>query len=493
MKAAQCYEHKPVVAAWRCTECDRALCVNCAAPDALGKFRIVRCVHCRGLGEKLTYVPEIVPWPLMIRPIVRSILSLDGILQALALAIFMGFFSLAFIVGEVLTFLMITAYYFMVVAHAAEGEITLPNPAVSGMRVVPNLFRFLTTSWWLWAPFGLIWANSGSEGSLLLLFVPVVVFFLPATIIIASTGANLVYMVNPMSPIRLVLASPADYAVATLVWTGCVALARGVDFALELTLGRISIPFLMPMLEGMISLFVPVLSAMLLGRIFFQHGEALGVFSAEDRRTEQVPGAVPQADFDAEVLREQAEEPLDIGLDLSSDSYEDVSPPFEPAVGGGAMDDEDGIEVDWGDPVADLPDDPLQRYGGGIELVEVRPPTLQEALQKADFESAMAIYGSLDLTGMLEHLPAQNHIEVARIFESEGLIAEAARAWQRGAECDLNSPVAAAAIYGLAALMADKLSKPIPAQALFAQLVQRFPDHELADDARQRLNPAPTE
>ncbi len=480
-----CKLHSKEVAAWRCTECDRALCPDCAAPDVLGKLKIARCVHCNGLGEPIRYVPEIVPFQRMIGPYLRVLKTPDALMQFAALSIVLGLASLAFGLGTLISGGLVTAYYLLVVNHAAEGLNGLPDAgSEENAGIVNGVMKTLVASWWLWFPF-LFWL--GHQGTMLdamdgelfpfknpisLILLILTVWLAPATIMCAATGGSLVEIVNPLNSLRIVASSPGGYLLSAGIWSLTVVADRLLAIPLAAIYDALPIIVIVPAITGFIGLFIPVFSALMLGRLMYQHGVALGIYTHEDLIREQVPDAEPRAALDVAKRHRPDEDPLPVDLELVEHNAHtaEPSPPVFAAY----------------DPVgpidADLPVD----EDVAIELSDAPPQTLEEVLEAGDDEASLRRFREMRDSVGVEFIPAHVNIELARVMERQRDIKGAAKAWQRAAR-DLSGPHAPDAVYGLALLMIDRLRKPEQGSTLLKTLIQKFPDHPTAAEAATRL------
>ncbi len=230
----------------------------------------------------------------------------------------------------------------------------------------------------------------------------------------------------------------------------------------------------MPGILGFFGLFVPVLSAMVVGRFVWQNGETLGIFRPEDRIREQIPGAVPQR----ELVKPDQPDELPTDLELAGQD------PLPEIVEIELSD----TPIDYSEASEGLPMDQDQAidFEDGIDLAEEDTLTLSDAIARGDAEKVRALYRQVDHAGNVRLLRAEDLIGVAHALETLGDLSESASAWRNAVEVDENGPHAPEAVYGLARLM-DKLGQKAPAKALLNELLQRYPTSPQAEDLRTRL------
>lgn len=471
-----CAEHPEVVAAWRCDECETALCLDCGAPDALGKLRIVRCMHCRGLAEPIRYAPDIVPFEEMLLPFGKVLITSDSLVQLAAIAFILAILSLGFFIGDAVGFLFVTTYYLMVVKHASLGGKDLPM--WEGGQVTRTVFGFMVASAWIWAP---VCGYAGLVGNYLRdpLAISLGVlgaFLIPAAIMAAATRDSMVELVDPRTSIAIIRSSPSDYTLAASVWLGTVMLDRAVEVGLDQAYDAFPIPFLVPLVLRFVGLFIPVFSALLLGRLMYQHAIVLGLYRPEDLVREQVPNATAKGMLEP-VPQPLEEEPLPMDLDLAVDVSAPIAeppppPPFEEDRGWGG-----GSDIGQ-----DLPTDD----GIAIELADLPGETLAGAIEAGADARVLGCYEDMEQHGGLEYVPADQLIAVAGAYERARKAARAAKAWQRAVQCDSSGPFAPDAILGLALLL-QRLDRDEEARGLFKRILTGFPGHAAAVTAREAL------
>ena len=441
-----CSDHPETLAAWTCLGCEKALCEECGAWDIHHRMSLARCVHCGGVGQPVTFSARIEPLREAVPRFIRYLFTtMDAALQLAALTLVMaviGIIPIFFFLPKV----VLVAYYLLVVRHAADGEETLPEPSLESLGGASGaVLRFLVTGAFIILPTAgyLVWNDllfEVDKWHKSPAFIALVVYscvFAPAALIVASIGRDYVEMANPLAAVRVVLGVPRDYARVALIWTGTVV-ADLLFMGLIYWLASVAyVPILGWLVTLYLGLLIPVISAFILGRLIFEHGVDFGLRTPEDLLRRQVPDATPRGQLQ---------------LQRASD-------PDEPEVG------------------LDLTDTELPL-----------PLTLGEALAAEKREAAVAAWRELTAASKpLPTLPALQLITLAEALEGAREYTAAARAWSAAANDELDGPWAAAAIFGLAELLAGPLGKRDHARPLYQQLVDSFPEDPVSARAQERL------
>ncbi|MBN2496610.1 MAG: hypothetical protein JXR96_18620, partial [Deltaproteobacteria bacterium] len=184
-----CSMHSRAKAAWRCTECHKDLCPDCAASGESQSGAVVRCKHCGALAIPLMEHREIQPYWKMFPAFLGAIVSLEGLLQILAVAVVMYLVSFIPLLGGLLSLSLWIAYYFSVIRKAAFGAERLPtisdfeNPLDD---MVAPLLRFVLASLILWAP--TVWYIASHPDLVFVIKKPLLLFTDPVLILIMLAG-----------------------------------------------------------------------------------------------------------------------------------------------------------------------------------------------------------------------------------------------------------------------------------------------------------------
>ncbi|MBN2496580.1 MAG: hypothetical protein JXR96_18470 [Deltaproteobacteria bacterium] len=298
-----CTRHPDSRAAWRCQRCKSLLCSRCAAPDGAR----VRCVGCGSFAEPLMIRKPIPPFWSMLPTFVRWIFRRRGLIEWLATGAVLGLaawlvrFAGVGTVAAVLYLLLFVASFMLIVRRAAEGREEMPDEVdlheYDELGLV--LYRFLLATAILWIPtlLGLLYgeAEAGLLGNpVLLLAIGASVLYAPAAVVAAIAGRSLGDVLNPVQVLSTVTRFGRDYGVALLVLLVMGGLIAAVRFGPPgAALAGLPVPWVAEFVIETISLLPAWLVALSLGRLIFQNGEELGLFSSKSLLVPELPGARP--------------------------------------------------------------------------------------------------------------------------------------------------------------------------------------------------------
>ena len=233
-----------------------------------------------------------------------AMFSFDGLLQLVAIGLFIYVVPLLPVIGKVLAFFAYVSYVFRVISHAAAGQEKLPEPEdfLGWESVFPVIFRFILASAIVWVPavsyavfvvgptaFALMDPTAFLDPVLALLVLFGVAYF-PAALIVAAVAESALAVVNPMITVRLIFRIPGQYAVTILVWLALTALGLGMEFAVRLL---VPIPIVGGILQEIVGLLGPVAVAFVFGRLVYQNGHHFGVYRIGELVEPEWPEAKP--------------------------------------------------------------------------------------------------------------------------------------------------------------------------------------------------------
>ncbi len=335
-----CSEHPTQEAAWTCSGCGKLLCPGCAAEDEIRGKRIARCIHCGDVAT-LRMVPRpFRPYWTIFPKLVGAVVHPLSILTLAGIAVVMFIVRFLPMVGGLLSVGIFAGYFFLTLRHAMGGATTLPRPGdFSNLvdDVVYPAFRLFLATAVLWVPSlayavwrmdawsamgDTPWMILADPGLLVLLALSASYF--PGALIVAAVNENLLSILNPTNVLGLALRIPGAYLITVAVVAALGVLDLGVAAAVGAVAG--SIPILGPVLVLWSGMVVPLLIAMILGRLIFQNSVAFGLAIPEAERVPAVPGARPSATL-PEHLRKK-EDPVPQRRDPFRDRV--VTPATEP-------------------------------------------------------------------------------------------------------------------------------------------------------------------
>ncbi|MBW1809698.1 MAG: B-box zinc finger protein [Deltaproteobacteria bacterium] len=487
-----CTKHMNARAAWRCSKCDSTLCPACAVTANIQRTEIIRCLSCGGVAQQIMTQKVIVPYWGMFGVFLQAIFSLTGLLQILALAAMVFLSSLIPIVGWVISLGIYAGYYFLVITRYSFGEEKLPIPAdFSDVfdDIFAPFFRFIIGTLLVWVPallyinahvgFGLMFSSPAAAFSdpILILIILVSIAYFPGVMITAAVTQSTLAMLNPMIILGIILRIPGHYFLTVIVW-GMMTVANAF---LRNLVGPILYEHHVFLLTGILNeavgLLIPMLTAMVLGRLVYQNGETLGYHTPKDLTVPEFPGATPQATapqggWEQPKAIQAPIEPIELEEDSSSAV-------LRPAPGGGFV-------AAGGPPAATKPK--AQPQPAPAAPTAASPTNLLEnALQTSDNQAALQAFKKLTESGQVPDLEPQLELRLANLLERSGQSLAAAHACRRAAEKDMQGPMASRAIFTSARLLVEKLGQKQQGAAMYKYLVENFPGDPLSERAREML------
>ena len=316
---SNCTSHPESEAAWDCKSCGKNLCPQCAAGGDFAYNRaLVRCTSCGGVAEPIMVPRRIRPYWLMLDVFLKALFFPYGFLQVTLVALILLLASMIPMVGWIVAGAIYASYYFLIIRKTAMGHVKLPLPRHFMDLFEDLLFpflRFCLATALLWLPAFLYIKHYYAEiGFVALLMNPHLIFndvillllfclsalYFPAAMITAAINERLIDMHNPLIILGIILRIPKQYFLTVTVWLvltiGDFYLMKWATpffiFNLGLRFGTITI--------SVISLFIPLLTALILGRMIYQNSVALEFDSAGDLWVPSCPDAVPMAALPAE-------------------------------------------------------------------------------------------------------------------------------------------------------------------------------------------------
>jgi hypothetical protein len=489
-----CTKHMNARAAWRCSKCDSTLCPACAVSDTIQRAQIIRCISCGGVAQQIMTKKVIVPYWGMFGVFLKSIFSLTGLLQIIALAAMVFLTSLIPLVGWIISLGIYAGYYFLVISKFSFGDEKLPMPAdFSDVfdDIFAPFFRFLIGTLLVWVPavlyikkqigFALLFTQPSVAFSdpVLILIILVSIAYFPGVMITAAVTQSTVAMLNPMVILGIILRIPGHYFLTVIVWgmmTVANAFLRGLvgPFLYEH-----HVFLLTGILNEAVGLLIPMLTAMVLGRLVYQNGETLGYTTARELKVAEFPNASPQGNapaggWDQPKAIQAPIEPIELEEDSASDG-------LRPAPGGGFVA-PSGPAVAAGKPQVNKPQAaPAAAPAAGPADI------LENALETSDNEAALQAFAQLTKSGQVPDLKPQLELRLANLLERSGQSLAAAHACRRAAEKDMKGPMASRAIFTSARLLVEKLGQKEQGAAMYKYLVENFPGDPLSERAREML------
>jgi len=310
-----CDTHREARAGWQCTACGKLRCPDCVGDKRLRQGSATLCLDCGGLATKITRPRRIEPYWEMFPRFLAAMFSWEGLVQMLAIGGFMYLLSwLPFGLGAVAVGFVYITYYFRVISHAAAGGERLPEPEdfLGWESIFSPMLRFSVAAGLIWLPAVLyIWFGVGYEAIIAkrtaALLDPVIFILLaaglvyfPAAIIAAAVANSVWAVINPMITVRLMLRIPWEYAITWAIWAGLSVLDIILRAGLNLAASVVSIPIVSAVIVQTTSLFVPVFTGLILGRLIYQNADEFGLLLAGHDVEEVWPEAVARGQIGLE-------------------------------------------------------------------------------------------------------------------------------------------------------------------------------------------------
>jgi len=416
---------------------------------------IVRCVNCGGVAQQIMSEKEIVPYWGMFATFLKALFCPKGLMQVLALGAGIFFLGLMPIVGWAMSLGLYAGYYFLVITHFAYGEENLPVPddfSDVWDNLVSPFVRFVVATLIIWVPallyvhhnmglfFMLKYPNTMFHDPVLVVIVLLSLIYFPGAMITAAVSESTFAMLNPLYVIGMVVRIPGQYLLTVVVW-GMMSVANvylNTFVAAHLLTCPCSVTrmIFMGVVCQSVGLLIPLMTAMVLGRLVYQNRRVLGFGRPRDLLVPEYPSAVPHGT-------------------APEGGWE------KPRV------------VEPVQPISLEPEDPAA--------------ALRAALQASDIERVSQAYSELIAAGGVPNLDPPLEMRLANILDRSGDSLGAAHACRRAAERDAGGPLAARAIFTAARLLTEKLDDREQGIAMYRYLAENFPQDPLAARAREML------
>lgn len=466
----KCSRHGQVLAAWTCSQCDKALCEDCAAPDWLGKAKIARCSHCGGLCDLIVGRKRIQPLLKALSVLFKELKTHESLIQLLALSVIMLLCWFALLLKGLLQGVFLISYMLVVVKSASEGQFRLPEPSADQVGgTFSALMKLLVASWMVWTPLLAVYAFWGDSGFAFTLALLAAMLLFPGAVLVTALGYSLVALANPLALSRVLRSLGIRYWEAAGVFSLAIFGLFTVGVYLEPLLSVQPVPFvgdivLIVLAHGVQAGFLTV-GAFAVGWCAYEAGDKLSLWTEEDLIVAQVPDATPRARA-VRRLEDRIDDEREVDIELSTGDAL-ASTLVTPSV---AL--EVGASVDTYE-IEELPEDQ-----GNIEIAVSRkgPETLEEALEAGDARRTVEMYDSIRrASGVAPALTPARSLQLADCLVAEGRYKVAATEYRRIAKTYAEDTVAPHAISRLAELLSMRLNRPDMAATLLDLLAQKYP------------------
>ncbi len=461
----KCSTHKNARAAWECGKCGKALCTACAAPDHVEKMGdVIRCIHCGGIAKAIMVERPVDPWWRKIPAFFGAILSLGGIGKLFVVAVMLliaGFMAIVPFLGFIFAWIfylgILGSFLIFVLQGSTDGKEKLPSLSDMGHELSDLLaaaLRMTLASAIVWIPF-LIYIFSSPSGFIasaksglwkdpvILSIVIVGIMYLPAAFILAALTDSALNAANPVAVFGIIMRAPGEY-LGIAIFTAVVFFGNA---ALEPVLLKISIKvaghsgFIMLLLAPVMStikLILPTLDFMVLGWFIHQNAELFDL-PGGGNLVAAMPRARPMGQLSQQLVQKELQ----------------VQPSFEP-------------------PAA-------------LELESTPEEALSGSLKMGNDSIALESYRKIIAAGRVPELDTDQEMDLAQVLERAGDLKGAVHSYRRAVKKNMQDTRTPDALFNAARILHDGLGAKEDAKKLAKFLVDKFPGHELSQQAQRFL------
>lgn len=314
MQTCSNHSHRP--AAWQCSRCGRSLCEECAQGEQKPGLPTVVCVHCGGIAKAIRKPKAIRKYWQMFPDFLGALFGWKGLLQLLAVAVVVQVCMFLGILGVGVGWGLYAGYYFLVLRTASIGSLELPKPADFSNPVddilLPLIRLFLAMTLPIVPPIAYLILRYKAgflaepmallTDPILLVICLVCIAWVPGALIVAAMNESAAAQLNPLSVLSIVSRIPKEYALTVLVWIGLQVANGALSFGGTVLAETVPIPIVMPILLRFVGLFVPMLTAMILGRLIYQNSQVFGLPLTQDEMEPVQPMAIPRGRLHGDTL-----------------------------------------------------------------------------------------------------------------------------------------------------------------------------------------------
>ncbi|HEY3355100.1 MAG TPA: hypothetical protein VGQ83_17740 [Polyangia bacterium] len=465
----RCGHHPAAAAGWRCARCGD-LCPDCAAERRAGVGTIEVCVHCGGHAPPITIPRGHVSFATRIPGAFLYPLNLMGLLAMAGLAAVLAF--LPTMIGRVIGVGTFFAYIFSLITTTANGsdEITAPDFSDIVEDILTPARRGLTAGALLWVPavVYVFWIRGVEE---ITFFDPVLwaiiaagIIYLPMALLVAAAGNGVLRMLNPVFTFQCIGRLGTDYFIAVGAVAG-LGILWFVTSIIAAIVGHLPIPILASWAAAIIQVYIPFVTARVLGLLLFVRGADIGYGTEKDLNEPVLPGVRPRG------------------------AVRPAAP--APAPTGGRVEEVESIALAPEPPAAPPP----AEWPTGLRLEPEEPPPavadVAQALAAGDLDRALDLYARL-ADDERPQLPLPSHVALGKRAAARQDFPLAVRAFRSATEVAPADPETPRAWVLLGRVYADKLGDRATAARVYEHVVEQYPGTEAAAFATAQLTPPPT-
>lgn len=210
-------------------------------------------------------------------------------LQAKAIPVLLGVALVALLasyvpfVGGILSGGIVLGYLFSVIRASANGEHELPFGAdfTDVEDFVAPIVRFYLAILVCLVPALVVWRAAPAEApwyaNAIIAAAAVGLSILPASIVTAAHSTGCFGPLNPIPAVQIVFRIPGPYVLVTLAVAAVTALDAGFVIASAPLFAQIPVPIVPSALQATLGLYLPLVSARMLGLLIYHYEDELGL------------------------------------------------------------------------------------------------------------------------------------------------------------------------------------------------------------------------
>jgi len=475
---ALCQRHPEAAAGWRCDNCQAALCPDCVTVRRAISTEYLSCGLCQGQTLPILVHRSRVPLTSRLRDVWRYPFTPTGLVVLAGLSAMMA--ACRWLAAE--TFLLLKwlpallglgffwSAFFHVIRSTARGERELDAPEFtdlyadcvapalrglvgSALLLLPGLgYLLFLKPWEVRKPLKelletpafyvtgglpqLDWSQALTD-PILWLLVLAGAAYLPMALLLAAAGQSAVRMLNPLEVIGTARRLGRDFAVTLGALAG-LAVALVLVRLLAAGILSVGVPLLSGWVAELITCFVPIIMARVLGLLLYSRGDVLGYGPPSDYLEPVLGETRPRAE----------------------------PPPLR------------------GPPAAPEPDP----TGVPTPIAETISALVQ-AVEAGDTGKALALYPELREPRFLKQVDPSHHLFVGQSAAAQGQYELAVKALESAADVAPDGPAASRALVLQARVYAERLQQPERAESIYRYIVHRYPNTDASRFAQAHLSP----
>ncbi len=298
--------------------------------------------------------------------------------------------------------------------------------------------------------------------------------WMPMALLMAATDTSILTVLNPVAAFRCIVQLGGDYLVLIVALVG-LGVLQGVIGLLGMLVQAIPFPIVPGVVAAAKGMYVPVVTARVLGLLLYVRGAELGYLPPDDELEPADPSMQPRGTLvratPVAPPPGDAQRPRAISIE---DACVEAPPPGPP------------------------PPTPEQRIAAAQERLDAAQQRLTAAADTTSAQSVAAAAAAGDWPRALElyrsaesldpkALAADVHFQLGKAAAGQRDFALAVRALKAAASVSPQGPVAPAALVIMGRIYGEHLRDETSAQKLWRLVLERYPNTEAARFAQSRV------